>query len=1122
VRVCDLIHGRVRSLEVRPSLADDFGDAAPRGKQEVGLELGPDGEPVVRMGSDSWPVTGANQTDRRLLHQILHANTYRLCWVVQARPRKEAPNRLVIQVHEVPGRFPLDGEQKIGVTDDIVEKLRKRRKLLLSVEAVVNWLADKLLLPPRQSGGARRLLISGPAQGRPTVGAAFRIHGNGFAADVAAGANEVLKVTRVVSATSALTGDERTPLYFAAGQVSFCDVTEAGKLRGVARSTLEVLGAREESYLKLWQQYNALEERYILRRARRLGALRYTRREPTPDGKGFEFTLTEKAGEAVRANQHVLPNLELQAGTKVPAVILDQDKNLDAPVSSRGRPPYLGTVDGFVARPATLTLVSQPDQDTKIPPVHGYLHVCLVGDAMRLQRRQQAWQLVRAGECPISQLGVLLEGGQILQRRPPPIKPLSAAALAAFPGQPTPTQRRALKRALNTPDIALIQGPPGTGKTRVVAALMARFADKDLDEEVGRTGGSGLLTSFQHDAVETAASATRVLGMPAVKVGKRRGEPSSVDGVELWRVETLARAQQARQERGEGTPDPLYASFLELKALAVGFLRSPAAAEDIDRLLNRALDLAGPYLPSELLVSAESLGAGIGRAGHQEPSSEQEERDFALLAVDTLRTEEQDFGEDGPRAAHRALSRLSRLEGFDLDDATRRTLEAAVAVAPGATPAPEQLRRLAAARDRLREQLQGMASTSDASPDAAPRVSDLLCEMISVLGSKVAASRQGVDLAVETWITDLENDHLGVARVVRHYTKVLAATCQQAVSGAMAEAKGEDTLFRNVIVDEAARVNPMDLFIPMSRAERRIILVGDHRQLPHMLEPEVERELKQSVEEETAEALQRSLFRRLFQELRRREAADGFKRTVTLDVQYRMHPILGDFVSKQFYEQEGEAFRPGLPAEKFAHDVRLADGTALADKVACWLDVPLGQGGEEGGRSKRRPAEARRAAREAAAMVKRDRQVSVGVITFYQGQRKAIMAALEQEGLAHLDDEGDLQISQRYRRTADGKRELLRVGTVDAFQGKEFDVVILSLVRSSKPKRGRLGGEAELRRRYGFLQLANRLCVALSRQQRLLVVVGDLEMTRGERAMAAVPHLVALRELCEGEHGTIL
>jgi superfamily I DNA and/or RNA helicase len=59
----------------------------------------------------------------------------------------------------------------------------------------------------------------------------------------------------------------------------------------------------------------------------------------------------------------------------------------------------------------------------------------------------------------------------------------------------------------------------------------------------------------------------------------------------------------------------------------------------------------------------------------------------------------------------------------------------------------------------------------------------------------------------------------------------------------------------------------------------------------------------------------------------------------------------------------------------------------------------------------------------------------------------------------------------------------LRVGTVDAFQGREFDVVVVSLVRSNS--------RGDPRHRFGFTLTPNRLNVAMSRAKRLLVVAGD-------------------------------
>jgi superfamily I DNA and/or RNA helicase len=77
------------------------------------------------------------------------------------------------------------------------------------------------------------------------------------------------------------------------------------------------------------------------------------------------------------------------------------------------------------------------------------------------------------------------------------------------------------------------------------------------------------------------------------------------------------------------------------------------------------------------------------------------------------------------------------------------------------------------------------------------------------------------------------------------------------------------------------------------------------------------------------------------------------------------------------------------------------------------------------------------------------------------------------------------------------------VGTVDAFQGREFDAVFLSCVRSGSG--------------VGFLAMPNRLNVAMSRARRLLVAFGDAKTVR------MVPALEAFwnRVTTEGTHDSV-
>ncbi|MNO88971.1 hypothetical protein D3C76_804410 [compost metagenome] len=325
--------------------------------------------------------------------------------------------------------------------------------------------------------------------------------------------------------------------------------------------------------------------------------------------------------------------------------------------------------------------------------------------------------------------------------------------------------------------------------------------------------------------------------------------------------------------------------------------------------------------------------------------------------------------------------------------------------------------------------------------------------------------------------------------------------------------------FDTVVIDEAARANPLDLFVPMAMARRRIVLVGDHRQLPHLVQRELEDELiaRQSLTEAQAKAYEQSLFERLVKQLREQEKVDGIKRVVMLDTQYRMHPTLGDFISKQFYESEGlGVLHSGKPAEDFAHSAPGYKG-----QCAAWLDIPLQEGKEKYlAPGYERRTEARAIAKE----VKRITEacgptLSIGVISFYRAQCDCILKAFIDQGLAETED-GEVRIARSYRKTESGE-ERLRVGTVDAFQGKEFDVVFLSVVRANDKvipaQADGIEKERLLNGKYGHLRVGNRLNVAMSRQRKLLIAVGDKCMAQGPESEEAVPALTEFLKLCQKE-----
>ena len=91
----------------------------------------------------------------------------------------------------------------------------------------------------------------------------------------------------------------------------------------------------------------------------------------------------------------------------------------------------------------------------------------------------------------------------------------------------------------------------------------------------------------------------------------------------------------------------------------------------------------------------------------------------------------------------------------------------------------------------------------------------------------------------------------------------------------------------------------------------------------------------------------------------------------------------------------------------------------------------------------------------------------------------------------------------------------------------EFDVVYLSMVRSNDTEVD-VNVESpdtvkQLQRKYGFLMYENRLCVAMSRQKRALICVGDSTMLKGAQAVKAVAPLVEYYKLCkEDDYGKVI
>jgi ATP-dependent RNA/DNA helicase IGHMBP2 len=266
--------------------------------------------------------------------------------------------------------------------------------------------------------------------------------------------------------------------------------------------------------------------------------------------------------------------------------------------------------------------------------------------------------------------------------------------------------------------------------------------------------------------------------------------------------------------------------------------------------------------------------------------------------------------------------------------------------------------------------------------------------------------------------------------------------------------------FDLIVVDEAAQALEAATWIPLHKG-RRAVLAGDHLQLPPTIVSDA--------------AARGGLAKTLFEKL---ADAHGDSIVRMLTVQYRMHEAIMRWSSDALYEGR-------LTAASAVATHRLADLPSAApteDTTApfLWIDT-AGCGFEETADahdgSKANADEARLVARHVRALLEAGiPPEAIGVITPYNAQVQAL-----RDRMADVPD--------------------LEIGTVDGFQGREKEAIVLSLVRSNE--RGEVG----------FLAERRRMNVAVTRARRHVALIGDTA------TLACDPFLAGLIAHAQ-EHGT--
>ncbi|KAI5239264.1 upf1 regulator of nonsense transcripts [Aureobasidium subglaciale] len=264
---------------------------------------------------------------------------------------------------------------------------------------------------------------------------------------------------------------------------------------------------------------------------------------------------------------------------------------------------------------------------------------------------------------------------------------------------------------------------------------------------------------------------------------------------------------------------------------------------------------------------------------------------------------------------------------------------------------------------------------------------------------------------------------------------VICCTCVGAGDPRLAKLK-----FRTVLIDESTQSAEPECMIPLVLGCKQVVLVGDHQQLGPVI-----------MNKQAAKAgLNQSLFERL--------VILGCA-PIRLQVQYRMHPCLSEFPSNMFYE--GSLQNGVTMHQRLRRDVDFP--WPVADSpMMFWSNL----GNEEisaSGTSYLNRTEAQNVEKLVTRFFKAGVQPQdIGIITPYEGQRSYVVSSMQATGT----------FKKEYYKE-------IEVASVDAFQGREKDFIILSCVRSNDHQG------------IGFLSDPRRLNVALTRAKYGLVVLGN-------------------------------
>ncbi|GAA7748721.1 hypothetical protein HpCOL17_00500 [Helicobacter pylori] len=319
---------------------------------------------------------------------------------------------------------------------------------------------------------------------------------------------------------------------FFQGSLEFNDKTT----KTMRTSLLDQIQQDEKSYLKIWEKYLIINAQKSFNEAKEVGVLEIEsvskaggnlriRFKPALDKNKMEI-LIKKVQLREGSDLGVLEELDPQNEENLINLISKQKKQ---PSKNNSQSIMIKDISGddFII-----------DYNPSIKEGDAF-HLDYMGDLNTLKKQYSALDKTKKGLSANPNLGLILnikedknDNNGTTDTMDETLKEILSSyetrALELtervkekiFKNPPTENQEKAIKIALNTPDIAIIQGPPGTGKTTVINAICERlFEEYPKDKNIK---GQILLCAQGHDATNNVRERIKVGGLPTFKFGAKK------------------------------------------------------------------------------------------------------------------------------------------------------------------------------------------------------------------------------------------------------------------------------------------------------------------------------------------------------------------------------------------------------------------------------------------------------------------------------------------------------------------------------------------------------------------------------------------------------------------------